>query len=91
MKLTGKMGKRSKYAQKSIPQLVLDVESEEVQIKAPETDLLDSPQNVLLDEESILLEKPKLDEEESKESIEQLTTLSIQSYVLGCVNYQTQG
>lgn len=29
------MGKRSKYAQKSIPQLVLDVDTEEVLIKVP--------------------------------------------------------
>lgn len=43
VKLTGKMGRRSKYSQKSSPQLVLDVESEEVKIKPPEVDLVDQP------------------------------------------------
>ncbi len=73
---------------------MLDIESEEVKIAPPEIESY-GPENVLLDEESILLEKPKLDEEEKKEGGElsqlEVLNLEIQNYVLGMVNYQIKG
>lgn len=97
LSLTGKMGRRTKFQQFDVPQLVLDVESESVQFVAPEVSPIDeimqtdehdeakpkeaeetieadddskepkiAHSNVNLEDESILLEKIKLKDEEEK-------------------------
>ena len=105
-KLTGKMGRRTKYQSFDTPQLVLNIETEQVeQFIHPEVSSLDSiigaekPKEqegegegeeehkiahgkVDLDEDSILLEKILLKEEESKMDI----NLSFQIYFNGVVH-----
>eukprot|EP00826_Nyctotherus_ovalis_P046187 TRINITY_DN518_c0_g1_i6.p1 TRINITY_DN518_c0_g1~~TRINITY_DN518_c0_g1_i6.p1 ORF type:complete len:811 (-),score=214.40 TRINITY_DN518_c0_g1_i6:18-2450(-) len=59
--LTGKMGKKTKYQQQALPQLVLNIDTK--------TEVLEeikegNPQNVPLEEDSILYEKPVLENDE---------------------------
>jgi len=75
--LTGKMGVRTKFQKEKKPQLVLDVDSQN--LTEQETK---QPESVPLDEEDIMLETPKIDEH-TVESI----PLVDQVILLGWVNY----
>ena len=105
LKLTGKMGRISKYATKSAPHLVLDVVSQEVVVKPPEdgpvleegepeeeekTGGSYAPKNIELGEDSILLERTKLDEEMDGKKLE-ILDVGTQILVLGAVTLRTRG
>eukprot|EP01022_Parablepharisma_sp_SALTPOND_P026138 TRINITY_DN620_c0_g2_i1.p1 TRINITY_DN620_c0_g2~~TRINITY_DN620_c0_g2_i1.p1 ORF type:complete len:900 (-),score=86.41 TRINITY_DN620_c0_g2_i1:11582-14281(-) len=57
-KLTGKMGRRTKYQERAISQLMLDITSTGGSKSGPEAK---EPQNVQLEEDSILYEKPVIE------------------------------
>jgi len=81
--LTGQMGKRTKYQQQALPQLVLNIDSK----TQPFEDIKESnPQNVPLEEDSILYEKPVL---EGEDPLLKQTTLSLydQIYINGFCRY----
>ena len=89
--MTGKIGKRTKYQQNDVPQLVVEIESETVSVFKKEATNL--KQKIDLEEDTILYETPLITEEQKEEGKEEFLSegynLSVydQTYILAYTNY----
>ncbi|CDW87054.1 tetratricopeptide repeat protein 27 [Stylonychia lemnae] len=93
--LTGRLGRRTKYQEFDIAQLVLDIDNRDVQIieSKPEVVSADGEetkqQKVLLEEDTILYEEPKITDPQGELTKKELS-VEDQLVILAYVNYVTK-